>query len=141
MQFIAEAINSNNEELKMKNEKLWKGSALTRLYIRTCLRQNLIIRFAHNNAGRSPLNYSFFIIHYSFNFSLSLRDKLKLETGTHRFGACRFVFFALLRCFGRRLCGGGIGSVLGIRSVPVRRLCIRIDLPTHADPAAAVGIA
>ena len=25
LQFIAEAINSNNEELKMKNEKLWKG--------------------------------------------------------------------------------------------------------------------
>jgi hypothetical protein len=55
LEFIAEAINSNNEKLKMKNEKLWKGSALTRLY----------------NAGRRPLNYSLFIFHYSFNFSLS----------------------------------------------------------------------
>ena len=50
----------------MKNEKLWKGSALTRLYIMPA-------------AGPLIIHYSLFIIHYSFNFSLSLRDKLKFE--------------------------------------------------------------
>jgi hypothetical protein len=44
------ATNSNNEILKMKNEKLWKGSALTRLYMMPA-------------AGPLIIHYSFFIIH------------------------------------------------------------------------------
>ena len=64
----------------MKSEEVRKGCALTH-YIRTCLRQNLVIRFAHNimsAAGPFLLHYSLLL--FTSNFSLERSDKLKFSS-------------------------------------------------------------